>query len=172
VTVGGDLDTVDQLPQNLLDDGRRPVLEDLADLGRQVSELLGGCELRGRRVELTGQLVAVGGQLGAALGEFGDPGRADHVGILPGLERSQVVAEAGLGLTERGLGARQLGFEAGRLSVTSEITAVMASSKRSDRDRVRRRSSLTAISRSSVETPAPTASGALGLAVPASLVAV
>jgi len=98
MAVGRDLDTVDQLAKQLLDGVGIAVLDDPADLGADGSELLGGRELRAGCPDLLGQLLSMGGQLVAALRELGDAGRADSCGHLVGLEGSQVVVEAGLGV--------------------------------------------------------------------------
>ncbi len=73
MTVGGDLDPVDQLPQQLLDGIRTAVLNDPTNLDAEILELLRR-ELRGCRFELAGQLLAMGDQFVAASGELGDPG--------------------------------------------------------------------------------------------------
>ena len=82
LSIGADLDPVDQLTQKLLDCVRVALRHDATDPRAEDAELLGGWKLRRGRRQLGSQLLSMSDQLVASLGELGDPGRAN--GCRPG----------------------------------------------------------------------------------------
>jgi hypothetical protein len=95
VAIGGDLDPVDAVVEELPDDIRAGVV----DLCPERLEFIGARKPRDARAELGGEPVAMGGEFVAARGELGDTWGANRCGHGAGLEGVEVAVEGGDGLS-------------------------------------------------------------------------